>query len=103
MKPPAAGPTMKPISQDIEESAMYRPRSCGGARSATSAPCVGPWKHSPTAKTTIATPRRSANNALEGVGTAEISQRWDACAHDRFRHFPSTGSVPFFDWGSQNW
>src|SRR5690242_8972588 len=58
-KPPTAGPTTKPTSQDMEDSAMYRPRSLAGARSATSAACVGPWKQlarpNPTAASTKTT------------------------------------------------
>ncbi len=60
MNPAAVGPITKPISQESVESAMYRPRNRGGARSATSAPCVGPWKHSPSPKAIPASPKTSA-------------------------------------------
>ena len=64
MNPAAVGPITKPISQESVESAMYRPRSRGGARSATSAPWVGPWKHSPSPKTI----RRQPEDERRGAG-----------------------------------
>src|SRR5215471_7899423 len=58
--PPSAGPSTYPTSQDVEVSAMYRPRRCAGARSATSAPWVGPWKLVEKPNTTAAPAKTSA-------------------------------------------
>ena len=74
MNPAAVGPITKPISHESVESAMYRPRSRGGARSATSAPWVGPWKHSPRPKMIAASPKtRAAAPALNQTPPAKTT------------------------------